>query len=333
MRHIDPKEHPVAHVHQILLGGVAPRPIALVSTLDGEGNSNVSPFSFYNAFGANPPIVVVSPAFRGSDGTPKHTFLNILETSEFAVSAVTFDMVEQISLASSDYPRGTDEFVKAGFTKLPSVRIAPPGVAESPFVLECRLMQHVGTGDRPASGNLLIGEVVMIHVRESAFTDDTLDPRRLDLVARMGGTWYCRANGEALFQLPKPRHNGIGFDALPAHLLESAVLSGNDLGTLAGVATLPDVSAIREKWKTDLQRLGGGPALPDLFSVELRADNPRGALLLLFADIKGGISPPRRIAGRLQRCAQAFLRAGDIDRAWECALMSDEREIASLREG
>jgi flavin reductase (DIM6/NTAB) family NADH-FMN oxidoreductase RutF len=332
MRHIDPKEHPVPFVHQLLLGGVAPRPIAFVSTLDGEGNANLSPFSFYNAFGANPPIVVVSPAYRGSDGTPKHTFLNILETKEFAVSAVTFDMVEQISLASSDYPRGSDEFIKAGFTKLPSSRIAPPGVAESPFVMECRLLQHIGTGDRPASGNLLLGEVVMIHARESAFTDDTLDPRRLDLVARMGGTWYCRANGDALFQLPKPRHNGIGFDALPAHLLESAVLSGNDLGKLAGVAQLPDVSAIRAKWKTDLARLGGGPALPDLFSVELRADNPRGALLQLFCTIKAGTQTAARISALLQRCAHAFLRAGDIDRAWECALMSDEGEIASLRD-
>lgn len=330
MRHIDPKEHPVPIVHQTLLGGVAPRPIALVSTLDAEGRSNLSPFSYYNAFGANPPVIVVSPAYRGTDGVPKHTFLNIVETKEFTVSAVSFSMVEQISLASSDYGRGVDEFVKAGFTKLPSRIVAPPGVAESPFVMECRLLQHVDTGGLPGSGNLLIGEVVMFHVRESAYTGDRLDPHRLDLVARMGGNWYCRANGDALFQLPKPKHNGIGFDALPHHLLDSVILTGNDLGKLAGAAALPDPGAVLSRWKSDLARIGGSQPLPDDFETELRASNPRGALLRILGDCKTGNLTTSSLSARLQRCARAFLDAGDIELAWECALMSAPLESDAL---
>jgi flavin reductase (DIM6/NTAB) family NADH-FMN oxidoreductase RutF len=331
VKHIDPKEHPVPIVHQTLLGGVAPRPIALVSSQDAEGRNNLSPFSYYNAFGANPPVIVVSPAFRGTDGVPKHTFLNIVESKEFTVSAVSFDMVEQISLASSDYERGVDEFVKAGFNTLPSTIVTPPGVAESPFVMECRLLHHIDTGGLPGSGNLLIGEVVMFHVRESAYTDDRLDPRRLDLVARMGGNWYCRANGEALFQLPKPKHNGIGFDALPAHLLESTVLTGNDLGKLAGAASLPDAAAVLARWKADLSRISTSQPIPDDLDTELNAMNPRGALLHILGHIKAGGVSPHVLATMLQRCAQCFLLSGDLALAWECALMSAAVESGDLQ--
>ena len=330
MKHIDPTEHPLPYVHQLLLGGVAPRPIAFVATHDAKGRCNLSPFSYYNAFGANPPVIVVSPAYRGTDGVPKHTFLNIVETKEFTVSAVSFDMVEQINLASSDYEQGVDEFVKAGFTKLPSSVVAPPGVAESPFVMECRLRQYVDTGGLPGSGNLLIGEVVMFHAHESAFTENRLDPRRLDLVARMGGNWYCRANGDALFQLPKPKHNGIGFDALPSHLLESVILTGKDLGMLAAAASLPDSATVLARWKTERARLGAAQSLPDLFDAELRASNPRGALLRVLGDIREKALTEPYLAARLQRCAQAFLRSGDVDQAWECALMSGAPELRAL---
>ena len=333
MRHIDPKEHPIPVVHQTLLGGVAPRPIACVSSLDAEGRSNLSPFSYYNAFGANPPVVVVSPAYRGTDGVPKHTFLNIVETKEFTVSAVSYSMVEQISLASSDYGRGIDEFIKAGFTKRPSRIVAPPGVAESPFVMECRLLQHVDTGGLPGSGNLLIGEVVMFHVRESAYAEDRLDPRRLDLVARMGGNWYCRAHGDALFQLPKPKHNGIGFDALPAHLLDSVILTGNDLGKLAGAATLPDPATVFARWRADLARIGGSQPLPGDFDTELRSANPRGALLRILGDLKAGSLTRPSLIAKLQFCVRAFLESGDIDLAWECALMSGPLDADALLAG
>jgi flavin reductase (DIM6/NTAB) family NADH-FMN oxidoreductase RutF len=330
MRTFDPKDHPIPFVHNLLLGGVVPRPIALVGTMDKEGRPNLSPFSFYNAFGANPPVVVVSPSFSGKDGTPKHTFENILDTKEFTVSAVSFSMVEQISLASSPYPRGVDEFIKAGFSKLPSERIKAPGVSESPFVMECRLMQYVDTGGKPASGNLLIGEVVMFHVRDSAFEHEKLDPHRLDLVARMGGEWYCRASGDALFRLPKPRHVGIGIDALPEHIRTSFIFTGNDLAKLAGVETLPDAESIRTKWKKDLVRVNPAQLLADMFDVEQRQHNPRMALLSVFKEWKSGTVEQLRIAVLLQQCAQSFLLENEIDLAWECAIISESRAVEEL---
>ncbi|MCZ7557811.1 MAG: flavin reductase family protein [Bacteroidia bacterium] len=326
MRHIDPSKHPVPFVHRLLLGGVAPRPIALVSSMDADGNVNLSPFSFFNAFGANPPIIVVSPAYRGKDGTPKHTFENIVATKEFTVSAVTFDMVEKISLASSDYPRGVNEFVKAGFTPLASNVVSPPGVAESPFVMECRLLQHIDTGAKPASGNLLVAEVLMFHVRESVFDGERIDPRRMDLVARMGGDWYCRAHGDALFELPKPSHNGIGIDALPGHLRTSTVLTGNDLAKLAGVAALPDAEAIRLRWLQDIERIFVEQHSADMFDVELRAGNPRGALLCVLKEWKAGLLDTQQRSFRLLQCTRAFLAAGELDQAWECAVMSTGTE-------
>ena len=330
MRSYLPSEHPIPVVHQLLLSGVAPRPIALVSSLDTEGRNNLSPFSYYNAFGANPPVITISPAFRAGNGIPKHTFLNILETREFTVSAVSYAMVEQVSLASSDYERGVDEFVKAGFTKRASSIVAPPGVAESPFVMECRLLHHIDTGGKPGAGNLLVAEVVMFHVKESSFENDKMDPRRLDLVSRMGHAWYCRANGDALFELPKPRHNGIGIDALPLHMRDSSVFTGNDLGRFAGSASVPDAEKIRGEWKRDISRLGISSNEADMFEAELRMDSLRSALLIIFRCISDGDSETM-ILSRLQRLAQAFLRAGDVERAWACALMSAPEELAFLR--
>lgn len=331
MKTIDPREHPVPFVHRTLLSGVAPRPIALVSTVDGEGRHNLSPFSFYNAFGANPPVIVVSPSYRGKDGTAKHTFENIRDTGEFTVSAVSYSMVEQISLASSDYDRGVDEFEKAGFTKLPMDVVAPPGVAESPFVMECRLLQHVDTGGNPGSGNLMIAEVLRFHVRDSAFEGERIDPRRLDLVARMGYNWYCRASGDALFELPKPAHNGIGVDALPAHVRESSILTGNDLGKLAGIASLPDAEAIVARWEhmyADLLPEGGGP---DLYETEMRAGSAQRAVTALLRAWKYHGLDDVRVSAQLQRCTQTALTADDLVLAWECALMADPARLAALR--
>ncbi|MBE0644509.1 MAG: flavin reductase [Bacteroidetes bacterium] len=333
MRSFDPKEHPVPFVHRLLLSGVAPRPIALVSSLDAEGRYNLSPFSFFNAFGANPPVIVVSPAYRGKDGTPKHSFENIRDTGEFTVSAVSHAMVEQISLASSDYERGVDEFVKSGFTKLPSRIVAPPGVAESPFVIECRLLHHYDTGGLPGSGNLMIAEVVMFHVRESAFTGDRIDPRRLDLVARMGYNWYCRANGEALFELPKPGHSGIGFEALPQHIRESAVLTGNNLAKLAGTETLPDSHEILERWSEDMRGIDPAEVEADMFEVELRMGQAHRALLALMADWKRGALDNPGISRRLQHCTQVALEHNELTFAWECALMSHADAVAALSAG
>ncbi|MBR9975598.1 MAG: flavin reductase family protein [Bacteroidetes bacterium] len=333
MRTFDPKEHPVPFVHRLLLSGVAPRPIALVSSMDEEGHVNLSPFSFFNAFGANPPVIVVSPAYRGIDGTPKHSFENIQATKDFTVSAVSHAMVEQISLASSDYERGVDEYVKAGFTKIPSRIVAPPGVAESPFVMECRLLHHHDTGGLPGSGNLMIAEVLMFHVKDSAFDGERIDPRRLDLVARMGYNWYCRANGHALFELPKPRHAGIGFDVLPSFIRESDVLTGSQLARLASVQELPDADTILERWKEDVAAIDTAEPHPDDFEIERRMGNAHHALLALLAEWKTGSLDTATVTRRLQHCAAVALKQGDVTFAWECALMSLPQRLAELPRG
>ena len=333
MKTFDPTEHPVPFVHRLLLSGVAPRPIALVSSMDAEGRVNLSPFSFFNAFGANPPVIVVSPAYRGSDGTPKHSFENIRATRDFTVSAVSHAMVEQISLASSEYERGVDEFVKAGFTKLPSRVVAPPGVAESPFVMECRLLHHFDTGGMPGSGNLMIAEVVMFHVKDSAFDGDRIDPHRLDLVARLGYNWYCRASGDALFELAKPRHAGIGFDALPAHVRESDVFTGNQLAKLASVQAAPDADGVLARWKEDVAAIDTSEARPDDFGVELRMGDAHRALQARLADWKSGRIDMAYMTRGLQLCAPAALDRGDVTFAWECALMSLPARIEDLPRG
>ncbi len=317
MRNIDPSTIPHAEAHRYLLAGVAPRPIAFVGTLDANGQPNLSPFSFFNAFGANPPVIAFSPAFRGSDGTPKHTLLNIKASGEFTVSVVSYSMVEQVSLASGDYAAGVDEFVKSGFTKLPSQKIRPFGVAESPMVMECKLLQHVPLGDGPASGNLLIGEVVMFHIKESAFEGQYLNAERLDLVGRMGGPLYCRASGPAVFTLAKPTKPGIGFDQLPERVRTSRVLTGNELAKLAGVEMLPDTDVVRTFWS---EKLDAVPALvPDNFELEMRVGNTDRALEMLAARIHEGESP-LEMEIELHRVAQLLLRKGDVERAWDCVL-------------
>lgn len=302
MKSFDPKDHPIPIVHQLLLSGVAPRPIAFVSSLDKDGGSNLSPFSYFNAFGANPPVVVISPAYRGHDGTPKHTFLNIEDTHEFTVNMVSYAMLEQANLASSDYASGVDEFVKAGFTKRPSHRVAPPGVAESPFIMECKLLHHFDTGGKPGAGNLLIGEVLMFHVSEDVYTDERIDPRKLDLVARMGYDWYCRANGDALFHLPKPKSVGIGFDNLPAHLRTSTVLTGSELAKLAGSETLPVLDVAR--------------ALSHPVAREVLNDDSSGI---------------ERLAMRLHEEVRRLLSERDTETAWQLALLSEPKTLRSLR--
>lgn len=320
MRHIDPSTVPHAESHRYLLSCVAPRPIAFVGTLDAEGRPNLAPFSFFNAFGANPPVIAFSPAYRGVDGTPKHTFLNIKATGEFTVSAVTYSMVEQVSLASSDFAAGVDEWLKAGFTKLKSQKINPPGVAESPFVMECRLLHHIDLGGGPASGNLMIGEVVMFHIKESAFDGQYPSADRLDLVARMGGPLYCRASGAAVFTLPKPTHVGIGFDALPDDVRSSTVLTGSDLGKLAGISALPDAALVAERWQTMLRELP--VTTSDDFETELRVGSPERALEALLSQIQTEQSErtAAEYTAAFHRLARLFLATHQIERAWECAM-------------
>jgi flavin reductase (DIM6/NTAB) family NADH-FMN oxidoreductase RutF len=261
MHTFDPDLLPFSEVHRILLGGVAPRPIAFVSTLDKQGRSNLAPFSFFNAFGVNPPIICFSPAYAGRTGLPKHTFLNLLETGECTVSIVTYDMVFQTSLASSPFAAGVDEFAKAGFTKTQSIKVMPHGVAESPFVMEARLLQHIEFGGKPGSANMLICEVVLLHVKEEVFDEKgSIDPRKMDQVARMGGPWYSRANAD-LFQLPQPLKPLVGIDALPEELKHSSILTGSDLAKLATIETLPNWKPSADPFSANLRHLAAKSCL------------------------------------------------------------------------
>jgi len=238
----DPSQISFHETHRLLLGGIAPRPIAFVGSVDKEGRSNLSPFSFFNAFGVNPPVICFSPAFAGRTGKPKDTLLNILETEECTVSIITYDMVHQASLASAPFERGVDEFVKAGFTKLPSQKVRASGVAESPFVMEAKLLKHVDFGGKPGSANMLICEVLLIHIREDILNDNGgIDPRKIDHVARMGGPWYSRA-AQGLFELPQPSKVIHGFDLLPHEIQRSPYLSGHDIAKLLDVEEVPSLS-------------------------------------------------------------------------------------------
>lgn len=246
---IDSSEISPGKLHAYLLGSVIPRPIALASTVDPEGNINLSPFSFFNCFGSNPPILVFSPSRRSRDNTTKHTYDNILRVPEVVIHIVSYAMVQQVSLASTEYPKGVNEFVKAGFTQTPSIRVKPPRVKEAPVAFECRVRQVIPTGDQGGAGNLVICEVLTMHIKDEILDKEgRIDPVRLDAVARLGGDWYCRVQAESLFKIPKPLEKlGIGFDQIPERIRNSKVLTGNDLGMLGNIEKLPSVSSLQDE--------------------------------------------------------------------------------------
>jgi flavin reductase (DIM6/NTAB) family NADH-FMN oxidoreductase RutF len=245
---INPKDLPVPKLQSYLQGAVAPRPIAFVSTIDKNGNVNLSPFSFFNMFSMNPPILVFSPSRRVRDNSTKHTLQNIGEVPEVVISIVNYSMVQQTSLASCDFPKGTSEFSKAGFTEVPSLQVKPPRVGESPVSFECKVNQIVPLGTEGGAGNLVICEVLLMHIKDEVLDNEgRIDPYKLDAVARMGNNYYSRVQGESIFEVPKPNEKlGIGFDHLPEKIKNSSVLTGNDLGQLANVETLPDAKSIAE---------------------------------------------------------------------------------------
>jgi flavin reductase (DIM6/NTAB) family NADH-FMN oxidoreductase RutF len=248
MKTIDPKNTPTSTVHSQLLAAVAPRPIAFASTIDKNGNVNLSPYSFFNVFSAKPPIAIFSPARRVRDNTIKHTLENVYETKEVVINIVNYPMVQQMSLASTEYPKGVNEFVKAGFTELPSVMVKPPRVKESPVQLECKVKEIIELGQEAGAGNLIICEIVLIHISDDILGENGLiDQHKIDLVARMGYNWYCRASGNSLFEVPKPLTTlGIGVDAMPEHIRKSKYLTGNHLGMLGNIEQLPDETSVNE---------------------------------------------------------------------------------------
>lgn len=254
---IDPKEIPVPKLHHYLLGAIGPRPIAFASTVDAKGNDNLAPFSFFNVFSANPPVLIFSPARSGRTNTTKDTYNNVKEVAEVVINVVNYDMVHQMSLASSPFAPDINEFEKAGFTALESETISPKRVAESPVQFECKVIEVKELGTEGGAGNLVICEILKIHIDEEILNEaGTIDQHKIDLVSRMGGNWYCRADENSMFEIQKPITTiGIGFDNIPKDIKKSSILSGNDLGQLGNIEELPNETDVNEYKLIELSEL------------------------------------------------------------------------------
>ena len=270
---------------------VAPRPICFASTIDKTGNVNLSPFSFFNLFSANPPIVVFSPSRKVRDNTVKHTLENVLEVPEVVISIVTYDMVQQVSLASCEFPKGVNEFTKAGFTEMPATVVKPPMVKESLVNMECNVIEVKPLGTEGGAGNLVICEVLRMHIDDSLLDENKkIDQRKINHVARLGGDWYCVVNEQNLFQVEKPNTQlGIGVDALPSTIRNSSLLTGNELGQLGNVHTLPDID----------------PAFED--------DHLKQIILYYSLN-------PEEMEKELHTYAKKLLAAGKVQEAWQILL-------------
>lgn len=291
---IDPKEIKTGQFHAHMLSAVAPRPIAFASTIDNQGNPNLSPYSFFNAFGSKPPTLIFSPARRVRDNTIKHTLENVYENMEVVINVVSYSMVQQASLSSCEYPKGVSEFVKAGFTPIPSQLVKPFRVKESPVQFECKVKQVIETGTEGGAGNLIICEILLMHINEDVMdSEGRIDPHKIDLVGRCGQDYYCRASGDALFEVTKPNLKmGIGIDQIPVQIRNSDVLSGNDLGQLGNVEALPNQQAISE--------FGNMEEIKSLSAVfDANPESKNKALHL---------------------AAKALIQAGKIDDAWKLLL-------------
>lgn len=254
MKSFDLSELDGKTAHGYLLGAVAPRPIAFASTIDAEGNPNLSPFSYFNVFSSTPPILIFSPARRVRNNTTKDTLHNAQATREVVINIVNYELVQQMSLSSTEYQSGVNEFVKAGLTPVPSDTIAPFRVKEAPVQFECVVNDIVALGDSGGAGNLIVCEVKRMHIEEDLLDENgRINTPKMDLVARMGGNWYCRASGDALFEVEKPLASiGIGVDQIPKRIRESVYLSGNDLGKLGNVQSLPsdaEIEDFADHWK------------------------------------------------------------------------------------
>jgi len=282
---IDPKDISTANLHGYLLSAVAPRPIAFASTMDKNGNPNLSPFSFFNVFSANPPVMIFSPARRVRDNTVKHTLDNIKEVREVVINVVNYDIVQQMSLSSSEYAKGVNEFEKAGFTMIPSEVVKPFRVAESPVHFECKVREIIELGKEGGAGNLIICEVLKIHISKDVLDENNvIVQEKLDLVARAGGNYYSRAKA-GFFEIPKPlSFPGIGVDQIPERIRNSNILTGNNLGMLGNVEVLPD--------QHDVDNFG--------------KDNPK------YIGLK---------TQEKHKFAQQFLENNDVESAWKVLLI------------
>lgn len=257
MLSISPSDISVQQLHHYLLGAIGPRPIALASTIDSSGNKNLAPFSFFNVFSANPPILIFSPARSGRTNHLKDTYTNTKAHPEVVINVVNYDMVDQVSLASSPYASGISEFEKAGLTPIASDMVKPFRVKESPVQFECKVNEVIELGSEGGAGNLIICEVLRMHINENILdSNQQIDAHKIDLVSRMGGDWYCRADENSMFEIKKPITTcGIGYDSLPTDLLSSIVLSKSHLARLAGIEQLPDETEVNEYKLTVLSEL------------------------------------------------------------------------------
>lgn len=237
---VDPSSTPLPQLHQYLLGSVSPRPICFASTIDGQGRLNLAPFSFFNVVSANPPVVVFSPNNSGRDGTPKQTYLNAKAVPEVVVNVVSYSMVEQMNVAAAPWAHGVSEFEKAGFTPLASDLVKPMRVAEAPVQLECKVIDIKEFGEGGGSGKLIMAQVLKMHIKQSVLSaDGKLDPFKLQLVGRMGGSWYCVPELDCMFELSQPMQPTLGYDRLPEAVRMSNVLTGNEIGQLSALPVEP----------------------------------------------------------------------------------------------
>lgn len=238
---INPKDLAIQQLHQYLIGSVGPRPICFASTVDADGIPNLAPFSFFNVFSANPPILVFAPNNSGRTGEPKHTLLNVKQVPEVVINVVTASMVEQMNVAAAPWDRGVSEFEKAGFTPVASELIRPFRVAESPSQIECKVIEIKELGQGGGAGNLVICEVLRMHIHERVLNEEgKIDQRKMELVGRLGGSWYSKTDAAALFELGQPMSVTLGYDRLPDYVKSSERLSANDLGKLSSVMSMPD---------------------------------------------------------------------------------------------
>lgn len=287
---IVPGEIKTGLLHSYLLGSVAPRPICFASTIDEDGNPNLSPFSFFNVFGSKPPILIFSPARRVRNNTTKHTLENAIATKEVVINIVNHDIVQQMSLSSCEYPEGVNEFEKSGLTPVASDMIKPFRVKEAPVQIECRVNEVIATGEEGGAGNLIICEVLCMHINDEVLDENgAIDPHKIDLVARMGGNYYCRASGNAVFEVAKPNTDlGIGVDALPSEIKNSKILSGNNLGVLGNSTSIPELD-------------------PNFVDTQLNT-------------IKKNIPDSTAQLDALHQYAKQLIEVGDLPNAWQVLL-------------
>ncbi|MBS4035554.1 MAG: flavin reductase family protein [Ignavibacterium sp.] len=319
MKHFIPKELTQPEVHKLLLGGVGPRPIALVSTVSKNGVNNLTPFSFFNAFGSNPPVVAFSPSRRGKDASLKDTYNNLFETKECVINSVTYSMVEQISLASTEYPPEVDEFLKSGLTPIDSDIVKPKRVKESPFQMECKLLEIRSFGDGGAAANIAICEVLKFHIAEDLFVNGVIHPNKIDLVARMSANFYCRAFGDAIFEIEKPiGKKGIGYDNLPDFIKQSFIYSANNLGKFGNTETIPSDKEVDDFInQMNNEKPVNYESGEEAFYRYQRDGNYR---YMLKASIEILQSDKTKAKQFLELTAKAALESNDSDFAWKTAI-------------